>query len=131
MLLKYLSNFWRSLEILLISYKVNLKLKCTSRCVLPAAGADNADANSSNTIFTVKDTKLYMSLLSHYQQKRFKNYQKFLAKDLKYQCIGVNIKQNVRIKLGVNRLFILTYSRQDEIGKEGIKPEVFFTKRCY
>ena len=40
-------------------------------------------------------------------------------------------KQNVRIKLGVNRLFILTYSSQDEIGKEGIKPEVFFTKRCY
>ena len=79
MLLKYLSNFWRSLEILLISYKVSLKLKCTSRCVLPAAGADNADVNSSYTIFTVKDTKLYMSLLSHYQQKRIKNYQKFLA----------------------------------------------------
>ena len=35
-------------------------------------------------------------------------------------------KQNVRIKLGVNRLFILTYSSQDEIAKEGIKPEVFF-----
>ena len=35
-------------------------------------------------------------------------------------------KQNVRIKLVVNRLFILTYSSQDEIAKEGIKPEVFF-----
>ena len=45
----------------------------------------------------MKDTKLYV-LQSHYQQNTNKNYQNFLAKDLKHQCIGVNIKQKVRIK---------------------------------
>ena len=70
--LKYLSNFWRSLEMPLINCKVELKLNWTNHCVLSAAGADNADANSNNIIFTIKDTK-------------------FLAKDLKDQCTGTNI----------------------------------------
>ena len=50
----------------------------------------------------------------------FKNYESFLAEDLKYQFIGMNIKK-VRIKIqqyryflesnfvGVNRLFSLVY----------------------
>ena len=48
--LKYLSNFCRSLKILLINCKVRLKL----------AVADNTDANPNNIIFTIKDTKLYV-----------------------------------------------------------------------
>ena len=31
--LKFLSNFWRSLEILLDNYKIDLKLKRTKHCV--------------------------------------------------------------------------------------------------
>ena len=34
-----------------------------------------------------------------YQQETIKNYRNFLAKDLKDQFIGMNIKQKVRIKL--------------------------------
>ena len=41
--LKYISNFWRSLEMPLINCKVELKLKWTKHCVLFAAGADNAN----------------------------------------------------------------------------------------
>ena len=33
-----------------------------------------------------------------YQEKTTKTYQNFLAKDLKDQCIGLNIKQKMRIK---------------------------------
>ena len=40
-----------------------------------------------------------MSLQSFYQQKTIKNYQNFLAKALKDQCIGVNAKQKVKIKI--------------------------------
>ena len=40
-----------------------------------------------------------MFLLSYYQQTTTKNYLTFLAKDLKDQCIGLNIKQKVRIKI--------------------------------
>ena len=37
-LLKCLSNFWRSLEMPLISWKVKLKLKWLSKCVLSVNG---------------------------------------------------------------------------------------------
>ena len=48
----------------LINCKVELKLKWTKRCVLTAAGADNVDSNSNNIIFTIKDTKLCLSVLT-------------------------------------------------------------------
>ena len=60
--LKYLSNFWRSLEMLLINCKVELKLKWTKYFILSAAGANNAKANSNNISFIIKSTKLYVSV---------------------------------------------------------------------
>ena len=48
--LKYLCNFWRSLEMPLINCKVELKLKWTKYCVLAATGAENANADSNDTI---------------------------------------------------------------------------------
>ena len=95
MLLKYLSNFWRSLKMPLINCKVELKLRWTKQCVLFVLGAANAGndgANSNNIVFAIKDTKLYF-LLSLYQQQTTKNYPNALAKDLKYWCIRMNIKQ--------------------------------------
>ena len=55
----------------------------TKYCVLSQADADNANANPNNIMF----------LLSLYQKKTIKNYQNFLAKDLKDQFIGMNLKQ--------------------------------------
>ena len=40
-----------------------------------------------------------MSLLQLYQQETIKKYQTFLVKNLKDQFVGMNIKQNVRIKI--------------------------------
>ena len=40
--LKYLSNFWRSLEMLLINCKLESKLKWTKYCILSAVGPDHA-----------------------------------------------------------------------------------------
>ena len=48
----------------LIDCKVELKLKWTKYCVLSAAGADNANANSNNIIFTIKDTQLYVPVVA-------------------------------------------------------------------
>ena len=62
--LKYLSNFWRSLEMTLINCKVELKLKWAKYCVLSAAGSDNNNANSNNIIFTTKDTKSYVTVVT-------------------------------------------------------------------
>ena len=58
--LKYLSNFWRTLEMPLINCNVELKLKWRKHCVLAAACGDNANANPNKVIFTIKDKKSYV-----------------------------------------------------------------------
>ena len=45
--LKYLSNFWRSVELPLISCKVELKHKWTKYCVLSAAGNEKQSDNDN------------------------------------------------------------------------------------
>ena len=95
--LKYLSNAWGSLEVPLINCKVELKPKWENHCVLAAAGIDNISTNDNNIILTVKDTKLYVYV--YYQQKTIKSYQNFLAKNLKYQSIGMITKQKARTKI--------------------------------
>ena len=63
--LKYLSNFWRLLEMPVINWKVELKLKWSKYSVLLPAGNDNVNDNDSeNIIFTIKDTKLYVVVLT-------------------------------------------------------------------
>ena len=47
----------------LINCKIELKLKWIKCCVLSTVGADNNDANSNNIIFTIKDTKLFLSVI--------------------------------------------------------------------
>ena len=56
--LKYLSNFWRSLEMPLINCKVELPLKWIENCVLNTAeiGATGADS----TTLEVTDAKPYV-----------------------------------------------------------------------
>ena len=53
--LKYLSNFWRSLEMPLINCKVELSLKCYERCILTVA---------NSATFTITDEKLYVPIVT-------------------------------------------------------------------
>ena len=67
--LEYLSDIWRSLEMPLINCKVELKLQWTKYCVLSAAGIHNLNDNDkgnngNNIIFTIKDTKLYVPVVT-------------------------------------------------------------------
>ena len=63
--LKYLGNFRRSLEMSLINCKVELKLRWKKYCVLSVNGTDNTKYNDSNNIiFTIKDTKLYVPVVT-------------------------------------------------------------------
>ena len=124
--LKYLSNFWRLLEMPLINYKIELKLRYTKYCVFSAAGADNTNDNPNNIISTIKDKKLYV-LVVPLSAKDIKNYQNISAKDLKDQCIEMDTKTKSENKnttnkyryfsesniFGVNRLFVLVYSNED------------------
>ena len=56
--LKYLNNFWRSLEMPLINCKVELSLKRIENCVLTTA------ANANNGTFQITDTKLYVPVIT-------------------------------------------------------------------
>ena len=58
-LLKYLSNFWRTLEMPLINCEVNLILIWSSTCVLIATGVQNQAAT-----FEITDTKLYVPVVT-------------------------------------------------------------------
>ena len=53
--LKYLSNFWRTLEIPLINFEVKLDLTCSSTCV-------NTDSTGAGR-FAITDTKLYVPVV--------------------------------------------------------------------
>ena len=57
--LKYLSNFWRSLEKPLINCEVNLILTWSSACVLISTNIPNQAA-----IFEITDTKLYAPVVT-------------------------------------------------------------------
>ena len=50
----------------LIYCKIELKLKYTKYCVLPGNGNDNVNDNdnANNIIFTIKDTKLHVSVVT-------------------------------------------------------------------
>ena len=55
--LKYLSNFWRTLEMPLFSYKNSLQLTLSRNCIKVAVSANN-----QNPTFQINDTKLYVPL---------------------------------------------------------------------
>ena len=86
--LKYLSNFWGTLEMPLINCEVNLILTWSSTCVLIATNIPNQDAT-----FSITDTKLYVPVVTLSTQentkflqqlksgfKRVINWNKYLSK---------------------------------------------------
>ena len=55
-LLKYLSNFWRTLEISFINCEINLILTWSTDCVISSA--------AGKTKFAITDTKLYVTIVT-------------------------------------------------------------------
>ena len=113
--LKYLSNFWRSLEMPLISYKIYLELNWIEAYIFSSAG-DSAK-------FQITDTKLYVPIvtlstkdsanLTKQLNEGFKrsvywnSHEKKPAKVIKQ---GKNIYELLNVSFqGVKRLFVLAY----------------------
>ena len=65
--LKYLSNFWRTLEKPLINCETSLRLKWSKNCILVAGTAAN-----QNPRFQINDTKLYVPVVTLSTQKNIK-----------------------------------------------------------
>ena len=64
--LKYLNNFWRSLEIPLINFKVDLSLAWIEECVLTTAeiGADASATGADSTTYKISDAKRYVPVVT-------------------------------------------------------------------
>ena len=120
--LKYLSNFWRTLEMPLINCEVNLILTWSSTCVLVAT-----NIQKQNATFAITDTKLDVPVITLSTQentkflqqlksgfKRVINRNKYL---LKPELVAQNPNLNHLVEpsfQGVNRLFVLAFENDDD-----------------
>ena len=115
--LKYLSNFWRSLEMSLINCKINLILTWAPNCVIISSNVAN-----QNATFEITDTKLYVPVVTLSTQDNSKLLQQ-LKSGFK-RVIGSNkylskpelLAQNPNLNhlaepsyQGVKRLFVLAF----------------------
>ena len=112
--LKYLSNFWRTLEMPLINCEVNLILTWSSTCFI-------TDSNGAGT-FAIIDTKLYVPVVTLSTQentkllqqlkscfKRVINWNKYLSKPESFRR-NANLSYLVEPSFqGINRLFVLAF----------------------
>ena len=116
--LKYLSNFFRSLEMPLINCKIKLNLTWKKECVL------STDAGAA--VFIINDTKMYVPVVSlskednkDFIEQQNKGFQRSIYwNEYKTKEINENADANVfkYINLdpsfqGVNRLFVMAYNR--------------------
>ena len=65
--LKYLSNFWRTLEMPLINCEISLQLKWSRICIIVAG-----TTNNQNPSFRINDTKLYVPVTTLSFQENIK-----------------------------------------------------------
>ena len=125
--LKYLSNFWRSLEMPLINCKVHLELNWIEDCILSSAG------NSAK--FEITDGKLHVLIVTFSTKdsvnltkqlsegfKRFVYWNSYQAMPAKVIEKGTNIYELLNASFqGGRRLFVLAYvvatgAENDEAG---------------
>ena len=120
--LKYLSNFWRTLEMPLINCEVNLILTWSSTCVITSVIVANQAAT-----FTITDTKLYVPVVTLSTQentkflqqfksgfKRVINWNKYLSKP---ELLAQNPNLNHLVGPSfqeINRLFVLAFENDND-----------------
>ena len=88
--LKYLSNFFRSLEMPLINCKIKLNLTWKKECVLSNQAGD--------AIFIINDTKMYVPVVT-LSKEVIKILLNNKIKDFKDLFTGMNIKQKNKLKM--------------------------------
>ena len=118
--LKYLSNFWRTLEMSLINCEVNLILTWSSTCVITnSIGAGRFAITDARlyvpvvTLSTQENTKLLQQLKSGF--KRVIDWNKYLSKP---ELIAQNPNLNHLFESsfqGVKRYFVLAFENDEQI----------------
>ena len=136
--LKYLSNFWRSINIPLINCEVELILTCV--LISKATREANYDANPvvckignpENAIFQITDTKLFDPVVTLSKENDTKLLEQLKTgfirtiKQSKYRSQMTVQPQNNNLNYlidptftNVNRLFVLSFSRNNNTDNRG------------
>ena len=92
----------------LINCKVHLKLKWSNYCVLSAAGNDNANGSDDNIIFTIKDTKLCVPIVTLSARDNQK-LTKLLSKEFERSVCCNEYKTKSENRNATNGLDIFSY----------------------
>ena len=130
--MKYLGNFWRALNIPLISCEVSLELKWDKNCVITSLeqrdiGGGNRDNAPTGATFDINDCKLYVPAVTLSKDDKIKlltNSKSGFKREIiwnKYrsQTTTEAINNNLNILIyptftNVNRLFVLAYQNADD-----------------
>ena len=133
--LKYLSNFFRSLEMTLINCKIHLELNWNDDCVIYGAYtyAVGDNANDRETKFQITSTKLYVPGVT-LSTKGNENLTKQLDEGFKRSVYWNEYKSKIETKTaddnnvirfpldtsfqGVNRLFVLAFDNTENGDKK-------------
>ena len=118
--LKYLFNFFRSLEMPLINCKIKLNLTWKKECVLSTGDGE--------AVFIINDTKLYVPVVSlskednkDFIEQQNKGFQRSIYWN-EYKTKEINEDSDVNVfkyinldpsSQGVNRLFVMAYNREN------------------
>ena len=130
--LKYLGNFWRALNIKLISCEVSLELKWNKNCVITSLeqrdiGGGNRDNAPTGATLAINDCKLYVPAVTLSKDDEIKlltNLKSGFKREIiwnKYrsQMTTEAVNDNLKILIdrtftNVNRLFVLAYQNADD-----------------
>ena len=130
--LKYLGNFWRTLNIPLISCEVSLELKWNKTCVITSQQIGiNLDggntASPTSATLTINDCKLYIPVVTLCKDDKIKlltNLKSGFTREIEWnkyrsQMSTEAINNNLNILIdptftNVNRLFVLAYQTADD-----------------
>ena len=130
--LKYLVNFWRALNIPLISCEVSLELKSDKNCVITSLeqrdiGGGNRDNAPTGATLTINDCKLYVPAVTLSKDDEIKlltNLKSGFKREIiwnryRSQMTTEAVNNNLNLLIdptftNVNRLFVLAYHNADD-----------------
>ena len=148
--LKYLSNFWRTVDMPLINCEVNLGLTWSENCALtdiitqaavPAKGG-NPTREAINATFKLADTKLYVQVVTLSTENDNKLLEKLTSgfkrtiKLDKYRYEMSNQTRNNNLNhlidptfTKVNRLFVSSFENEDDRNRTSFSSKKYYTSK--
>ena len=138
MLLKYLSNFWRTLDILLlINFETSFTLTWSENCVITSKATRQADPdtdpavaginNPINAVFKITDCKLYVpvvTLSAEDDNKLFEQLKTGFKRTIKWNIFTSEMSNQTKNNnlnylidptfTNVNRLFVLSFENEED-----------------